>query len=164
MDVAAATLVDEPDTGEEDEVPASRDTRNRVRTYLVRAGSVRRDTGTVWAFGRRQLGDRYCLVEFGPETKAVVCFLPAEGVLLVDRGGPTPENEFVAALLGGYDEYHDGEFELRARPVTAPEASGACAALAAAGLTTDDGEGCGPFADALGRIAAGVAAAPTARS
>ncbi|MFT4921606.1 MAG: hypothetical protein ACI8XM_000809 [Haloarculaceae archaeon] len=159
-EVAAGRLVDEPRTDEGEGVPVAESTESqeRLQTYLVRAGSVRRDPDTAWAFGRRHLDARYCLATVGgSDETATLCLLPAEGTLLVDRGGPLLENEFVAAVLGGYFEHYDGNFELHAQPLDREEVNATCARLADVGLTTADGEGRGPFDDALGRIATGLA-------
>jgi hypothetical protein len=134
--------------------------RERVQRYLVGAGSVRTEAGATWTFGRRQLDERYILAEFGArEERATLCVLPQDGLLLVDRGGPLAANAFVAAFLRGYRDHAEGTLD--AQPLADGEVSAACAALADAGVTTDDGEAAGPFADALDHIASSLAARPT---
>jgi hypothetical protein len=79
------------------------------------------------------------------------------GHLLIDRGGPLLSNEYAAAFLGGYFEFHDGAFELHAQPVGGIDALRAARdELAAVGLVDEGGTGRGPFEDGLSRLAAGL--------
>lgn len=159
-DVAACRLVDEHRHGDDvgTITAADADVRERIQRYIVRAGSVRRDPETAWVFGRRQMDEQFFLFEFGSrEEQATLCLLPDQGILLADRGGSLFENEFVAAFLGGYYNHHDGAFELHAQPLDDEGIGEACAALVRTGLTTEEGDGRGPFADALGHIAAELA-------
>lgn len=160
-EVAACRLVDERRHGDDvGTTPAAdADARERIQRYVMRAGSVRRDPETAWVFGRRQLDERFMLFEFGGrEEQATLCLLPVQGILLADRGGSLLENEFVAAFLGGYYDHHDGAFELHVQPLDDEGIGEARGALVRTGLTTEEGDGRGPFADALGHIAAELAA------
>lgn len=159
--VALGHLVDEDRRCTDDSVPLSTDTDacERVRTYLVSAGSVRGTEATTWVFGRRVVDERFVLVEFGNpgDNTATACLLADTGHLLFDRGGPLLSNEYVAALLGGYLQFHDGEFELHAEPIGGIDALRAARdELTATGLIDEAGDGIGPFADGLSRLASGI--------
>ncbi|WP_136718190.1 hypothetical protein [Halorientalis salina] len=156
--VALGHLVDEDRRCTGGSRPLSMDGEacERVRTYLVSAGSVRGVEETTWVFGRRVVDERFVLLEFGaPEDQsATVCFLTDTGHLCFDRGGPLLGNEYVAALLGGYLRFHDGDFELHAEPVGGVDALRAARdELAETGLVDEAGDGEGPFADGLSRLA-----------
>jgi hypothetical protein len=155
--VAVGHLVDEDRLAADTEVPVGADpsARERVRTYLMSAGAVRRDADTAWPFGRRLVTDQCFLVEFGDtDEPATLCLLTDTGHLLFDRGGPILENEYAAAFLGGYFEFHDGVYQLHAEPVGGIDALRAARdELAAVGLVDADGTGRGPFADAVSRLA-----------
>jgi hypothetical protein len=158
-EIAAGQLLDEDSDGVTHAVAEDADARQRVQSYLMRTGMVRPDPETTWAFGRRQVDEGYLVADLGGrdrEEPATVCLLAAEGVLAVDRGGPLLENDVVSALLGGYYDQHGGSFQLHAEPFP-DEAAVADArdSLTEAGLV-DDGEGRGPFADALTRLADGL--------
>lgn len=159
--VALGELRDENRRRAADSVPLSADADacERVRTYLVSAGSVRRTETTTWVFGRRVVDEQFMLVEFGDreEPAATACLLADTGHLLFDRGGPLLSNEYVAAFLGGYFEFHDGEFELHAEPLGGVERlRTAREELDAAGLVDESGDGKGPFAEGLSRLATGL--------
>ncbi|MFD1587115.1 hypothetical protein ACFR9U_08970 [Halorientalis brevis] len=159
--VALGHLVDEDRRCTADSVSLSTDADacERVRTYLVTAGSVRGSEATTWVFGRRAVDEQFVLVEFGArdDPAATACLLTDTGHLLFDRGGPLVANEYVAALLGGYIQFHDGEFELHAEPIGGIDALRAARdELTGTGLVDDAGEGKGPFADGLSRLATGL--------
>lgn len=159
--VALGHLVDEDRRCTTESVPLSTDAEacERVRTYLVSAGSVRGSEATTWVFGRRAVDEQFVIVEFGTRENraATACLLTDTGHLLFDRGGPLVSNEYVAALLGGYLQFHDGEFELHAEPIGGIDALRAARdELTATGLVDDTGEASGPFADGLSRLATGL--------
>jgi len=155
--VAVGYLVDEDRLAADTSVPLGTDpnARERVEAYLMSCGSVKRDAETAWVFGRRMVSEQFVLVEFGdPDDPATVCLLTETGHLLFDRGGPLVENEYVAALLAGYFEFHDGVYQLHAEPVGGIDALRATRdELVAAGLVDEGGDGQGPFADALSTFA-----------
>ncbi|MFB6179310.1 MAG: hypothetical protein ABEI77_06255 [Halorientalis sp.] len=164
--VALGHLVDEDRRCTDQSTPLSTDADacERVRTYLVSAGSVRGAEETTWVFGRRLVDERFVLMEFGDRDGqlATVCLLAETGHLFFDRGGPLLANEYVAALLGGYLEFHDGEFELHAEPLGGIDALRAARdEFVETGLVDDAGDGKGPFADGLSRLARGLDAAIT---
>ena len=154
-------LVDENRRCTDASSPLSMDAEacERVRTYLVSAGSVRGVEERTWVFGRCVVDERFVLMEFGDRDGqlATVCLLTETGHLLLDRGGPLLANEYAAALLGGYLEFHEGAFELHAEPVGGIDALRATRdELAETGLVDDAGDGKGPFADGLSRLATGL--------
>lgn len=160
-DIAVGELVDERRRGSPDgplTVADDEDARERVRSYLVRAGCVRHDPETVWRFGRRVVGEAFLITEFGTsegDDGVTLCLLPESGTVLFDRGGPLLENEYVAAFLDGYFEFYGGEYELHAQPFeSAARLEDAVSELEAQGLV--GGGAAGPFGSAFDRLSTGL--------